>query len=278
MRTDPLRPGSRLDLSIGEEHLRIIAPRDVLASIRQRYGAFERSAPSLPSSGAPIVLEIRCRPGRFAPAYEHPVPVTAHLTGTDELVFAGEMAGRYSLVDRRGVIEATGLGAVDGLIRAALSVSLPLAGAVLLHGAALRNEAGEGVALCGDSRSGKSTAAAALGGFCDELVILRLSEVGLELQSTPYWAGRPLRCRCAAIIGLERGAAAPGFRRLRGASIARMLLRHVIRYVVAESVDRVILHSVGAIAERVEVAVASCPEGNAFVPFLSERIGSRKVA
>ncbi len=278
MRTGPLLPGSTLDLSIGGEHLRVIAPRDVLGSIRQRYGAFERSAPSPPGSGAPIVLEIRCRPGRFAPAFERPVPITAQLTDTDELVFAGEVAGRYSLVDRRGAIEATGVGAVDALIRAALSVSLPLAGAVLLHGAALRNPAGEGVAVCGDSRSGKSTAAAALGGFCDELIILRLSEVGLELQSTPYWAGRPLRCRCAAVIGLERGAAAPGFLRLRGASIARMLLRHIIRYVVVESIDRAILRSGGAIAERVEVAIASCPEGNAFVPFLSARVGLRKVA
>ena len=134
------------------------------------------------------------------------------------------------------------------------------------------------MALCGDSQSGKSTAAAALGGFCDELVILRLSETGLELLSTPYWAGRPLRCRCAAVIGLERGAAVPGFRRLRGASIARMLLRHIIRYVAAERVDRAILHAVGAIAESAQVAVASCPEGKAFVPFLRERIGSRKVA
>ena len=247
-------------------------------SVRQRYGAFESCAPSLPGSSAPIVLEIRCRPGKFAPAYEHPVPITAHLTGLDELVFTGGMAGRYSLVARWGAIEATGVGAVDGLIRAALSVSLPLAGAVLLHGAALRTEAGDGVALCGDSRSGKSTAAAAMGGYCDELVILRRSEAGLELLSTPYWAGRPLRCRCAAIIGLERAAAAPGFRRLRGASIARMLLRHVIRYVAAESVDRAILRSVGAIAESAQVAVASCPEGKAFVPFLSERIGLRKVA
>jgi hypothetical protein len=268
----------RLDLSIGEEHLRVIAPRQVLVSLRQRYGAFESSAPPLPGSGAPIVLEIRCRPGRFAPAYEHPVPVTAHLTGPDELVFAGELAGRYSLADRRGSIEATGLGAVDALIRAALSVSLPLAGAVLLHGAALRNEAGDGVALCGDSRSGKSTAAVALGGFCDELIVLRPSEAGVELLSTPYWAGRPLRCHCAAVIGLERGAAAPGLGRLRGASIARMLLRHIIRYVAIERVDRAILHSVGAIAERAEVAIASCPEGKAFVPFLRERIGLRRVA
>jgi hypothetical protein len=187
----------RLDLSIGGEHLRLIAPREVLVSVRQRYGAFESSASSPTGSGAPIVLEIRRRPECFAPAYEHPVPMTAHLTSTDELVFGGELAGRYSLADRRGSIEATGVGAVDGLIRAALSVSLPLAGAVLLHGAALRNEAGDGIVLCGDSRSGKSTAAAAMGGFCDELVILRLSEAGLELQSTPYWAGRPLRCRCA---------------------------------------------------------------------------------
>jgi hypothetical protein len=255
----------------------MIAPREVLASVRQRYGAFESSAPSPPGSGAPIVLEIRCRSGRFAPAYERPMPVTPHLT-RDEIVFEGEVAGRYSLVDRRGAIEATGVGAVDALVRAALSVSLPLAGAVLVHGAALRNEAGDGVALCGDSQSGKSTAAGAMGGFCDELVVLRLSEAGLELLSTPYWAGRPLRCRCAAIVGLERGAAAPGFRRLRGASIARILLRHVIRYVAAERADRAILDLVAAIAERTEVAIASCPEGRAFVPFLVERIGSRKVA
>jgi hypothetical protein len=57
-----------------------------------------------------------------------------------------------------------------------------------------------------------------------------------------------------------------------------MLLRHVIRYVAAQSVDQAILHSVCAIAERTEVAIASCPEGKAFVPFLRERIGSRKVA
>jgi hypothetical protein len=265
-----------LDMSIAGERLRITASQEVLAVMSGRYGAFAEAAASHDSPSAPIDLQIHSEPGHFSPQYERPLEVGTRVSDRDEIVLEGPVRGRYSPLTRRGSIDdPTGLGAVDVLIRTALSVSLPLGGAVLLHGASLPGEGGTGIALCGASGSGKSTAAAAFGAYSDELVVLRPAGEGLELESTPYWGGRPLRCRCAGVVCLQRGAA-PGYERLRGATIARVLARHVVRYVALEKVDRAILKTLAAIAGRAVVTLASCPDGEAFLPFLGERIGLRR--
>jgi hypothetical protein len=262
-----------VDLSIGGEQFRIAGPPDVLKAVRERFGSFETSTTTCPAGRAPIRIEVSRHPNGFAPAYERPVHVAVRLSAPDVFTFDGGIRGRYSIAERAGWVEAVGLGGVDLLIRTALSVSLPSLGAVLVHGAALENGTGGAIAVCGASGSGKSTAAAALSGVCDELVVLRPDTSGLEITSTPYWRGRPVRERCTAVICLERGGT-PGFARLRGASIARTLLRHVVRGAPFERVDRGILQVIGGVAASGTIFLASCPEAEAFLPFLEEHIAS----
>ncbi len=146
------------DLLIAGEHLRIVAAPEVLAALKERFGAFAHPAPSRSSSRPPIDLQIHSEPGLFSPEYERPIEVVIRGSHPDEIALEGLVRGRYSPSTRQGTIDGvTGLGAVDVLIRTALSVSLPLGGAVLLHGAALRSEDGTGIALCGASGSSRVT-------------------------------------------------------------------------------------------------------------------------
>ncbi len=268
----------QLSLSIGGEELCIAASLEVLGAIADRYGPFVTSASAVTSSRTPINIEIRCRPDRFLRAYERPVECHARESSPDEIAMEGAVRGHYSIGARLGSIEdASGLGAVDALLRIALSGALPLDGALLMHGAALHTDQDAGIALCGASGSGKSTAAAALGAFCDELVVLRPTRSGIEIHSTPYWVGRPYRSRCAAVVCLARGAQ-PGFAGLRGAVAVRTLASHVVRYVAIEKIDRAVLGLLCSISERVAVKLASCPEGDAFIPFLRGKLRIEKEA
>ncbi|PYQ09607.1 MAG: hypothetical protein DMH00_12675 [Acidobacteria bacterium] len=255
-------------LCIGGEQIRIVASPGVIAAVSGRYRPFVTSRTRTSPRRIPIVLEIRCRPGRFRAAYEQPLTIQARETAPGEIRLDGPVAGCYSLTDRQGWLEgAPGLGAVDALLRIALSTALPLDGALLVHGAALRHDRDGGIVLCGASGAGKSTAARALGAFCDELAVLRLTKSGLHFHSTPYWRGEPVQSSCAAVICLARGGE-PGFERLRGAAAARVLSRHAVRYVTVDRIDRAVLDLLCAIGERAGVWLASCPEGEAFIPFL----------
>ena len=267
-----------LRLSIGGEEFRLAASPEVLGAVAERYGPFVTAATGTSRDRAPITIEIRCRPDRFAPAYERPVEAQARESAPGEITLAGAVCGHYSIAARQGSIEdASGLGAVDSLLRMALSAALPLDGALLLHGAALRKGRAGGIALCGASGSGKSTAAAALGAFCDELVVLRPTENGLELYSTPYWTGRPFRARCTAVVCLVRGGD-PGVVRLRGAAAARALAPHVVRYVAVERIDRAVLGLLCSIGSCADVKLASCPEGDEFISFLTGKLRFEKNA
>jgi hypothetical protein len=261
-----------LRLRIGGEDLRIAASPEVLGAVAERFGRFTTSESPATSSRAPISIEIRCRPDRFLPAYERPIEAMARATSPDEIALEGAVRGHYSIAARQGVIEdASGLGSVDAIVRIALSAALPLDGALLMHGAALRADHGAGIALCGASGSGKSTVAAALGAFCDELVVLRPARGGMEIHSTPYWAGRPSISRCEAVICLSRGAE-PGFAGIRGAMAVRALAPHVVRYAAIERIERAILDLICSLGARVAVKRASCPEGDAFIPFLRGKL------
>lgn len=261
-----------LSLSIGKEELRIVASPVVLSAIAARYGPFVITPSTINSNRTPIILEVLCRPDRFAPGYERPVEALAMESSRHEIVIGGGVRGHYSIAARRGVIEdVSGLGAVDAFVRIVLSVALPLDGALLVDGAAFRNSRDGGLALCGSSGSGKSTAAKTMGASCDEFVVLRRTTNDVALYSTPYWNGRPYSSRCDAIVFLGRGGN-PGFQSLSRAAAIRFLARHVIRYVAVERIDRIIFDLLCSISERVAVYVASCPEGDQFIPFLRDQL------
>jgi hypothetical protein len=263
-----------LDLRIAGEPLRVHSTPAVIEALRRRYALFESGDIA---SAPPDPIELHVSPARrFDPRYEKPVVLSTRLTGAGEIVFAGPVGGVYSPDGRRGTMrDVVGVGAVDALIRAALSLSVPLAGALLLHGAGLALRGG-GLALCGASGSGKSTAAEAFGGFSDELIVLRpVGERGLEIDSTPYWRGRPFRASCEEIVCLQRGEPA-GRERLRGSEILRALAPHVVRYVALERVDRAQLGILGKIAQRAAVIRLCCPDGEEYLPFLEANLGMRR--
>ena len=261
-----------LPLSIGGQDLCLEASPEILESVRLRFGRFEGSTSGDGPRQDPIKLEVHARPGGFLPICDRPAAVSVRAVGSQEVVIEGAVRGRYLVEARRGYIEdAPGPSAVDALIRVALSISTPLDGALLMHAAAIPTPSGHGIVLCGESGTGKSTAATAFGGACDELVVLRPAVDRVYLYSTPYWRGFPFRGRCTSVICLERGRASD-FALHRGSTAALCLARHVVRYVAIEPISRAILRVIGRICEAARVATAACPEGEAFVPFLRDAI------
>lgn len=249
------------------------APPHVLDAARERYGRFEISPSARTVYRTPIRLEVRTVPGRFSSVFQQAEPAYVRAIGPLEVAIEGAVRGTYLVREGRGWIDdASGLGAVDALIRIALSISVPLDGALVAHGAAIPTSTGDAIALCGASGTGKTTAAEAIGSACDEMVVLRPTADGVEVHSTPYWNGFPLRARCRSVICLERGRDSH-FVAHHGSRAVRLLTRHVIRYVAIESVDRAILDVIRRICERTCVANAACPEGPAFVPFLGAAMG-----
>jgi hypothetical protein len=187
--------------------------------------------------------------------------------------------GEFLLAERAGVVRgATGLGAFDSLLRLALSLTLPLDGALLLHAAALKSSPATGdgaVVLCGASGAGKSTAARALGAVCDELVMVRGLDDNFQVTATPYWQGQPSCERLSAIVCLERGA--PKWVPLRRGEAVRTLLAHAVRYAPLPRVDRALFEVVTRTVAHASVYRAVCPEGDAFLPFLTGSLNSLKL-
>ncbi len=192
-----------------------------------------------------------------------------------QLVFRGG----FDLATRRGFVDdARGLGAVDSLLRVALSLVLPTLDkgrGFLVHGA-LVPAGDEGLVFTGESGAGKSTVARALGAACDELVVLR-PDGTLTAHATPYWQGRPLERACRRVICLRRSAS-PVHQPLRGALAARRLARDVVRYVTLPSVERALLELVARACEQTQVIDAACPEGEAFLPYLTRQLELRRAA
>ena len=140
-----------------------------------------------------------------------------------------------------------------------------------MHGAALTNPLFGVIALCGDSGAGKSTAAAALGAACDELIVLRPENGSVNLYASPYWRGVPLCAVCQSVVCLLRGGE-PAFARQRGAEVMRHLAHHVVRFVFTEHTERAILRLLGLICKYTPVLTARCPEGDAYIPYLCEKL------
>jgi hypothetical protein len=261
-----------LDLAIGGEDLSILASREVLGTLPEWLGRF--AAPGIGSGEARIELAVRGRPAHRWGVPARPEHVQVRESAPGEIAIEGAVSGKYSIAARCGTLDgAENVGAVDCLMRLALSAALPLGGGLLFHGAALVRPDGRAVAVCGASGAGKSTAAQALGAACDELIVLRPGEDGVELVATPWWQGSPMRRRCDSILCLVRGRE-PGLVRHRGGAAVRALAPHVVRYLALETIEPLILDLVGRVCERASVATAACPEGDAFVPFLEERLDS----
>jgi hypothetical protein len=245
---------SGISIAFGGAQVRIDASPRVCDAMQARFAAF------VVDGGAPTIrLRVEEREP-FEPELE--LASAARLTrGADGRVVLEGTGGR-GVVDveaREGVVHE--LGAVDALVRASLSLLLPLDGALLLHGAL----AGD-TAFVGDSGAGKSTVARALDAACDELVIARPTETGVRFYSTPYWGGRPFHVDGRALVCLSRGSGS--FTQLRGAEALRAILRHAVRFVAWPDGDRALFSAAATISSRVRVLEAACPTGEAFLPFL----------
>jgi len=267
-----------LALSIGGQECRIEGPLPILEAAARHYRGFASPGNRGPGWGSPIVIEVGPHDRESGEGRVIAETFPARLRGPQELNLAAG-AGEVLRLPAGPVFprELTELGSVDLLLRFALSIVLPLRGGLLLHAAALRRPDREGLALCGAPGTGKSTAAAALEGACDELAVLRMESGEVELLSTPYWRGLPYQGRCADVIGLVRGRPA-GLCELRSSEAVRLLLRHVVRYVVWEEVERTILKLAGDLCPRLRVREAACPEGAAFLPFLAGAIGWKEAS
>ena len=269
-----------LALCIGGLEFRIEGSPSLLDTAAARYAAFvveESSFPVTLAAGeacrnVPIVIESRGRVAANASAHARPIGVSR--SAGDAIVLSGGARGIYHVGARQGFVEdAVDLVPVDALIRIALSTVLPLEGSLLLHAAAVPRREGEGVVLCGASGAGKSTANSSLGGGCDELSVIHLSDRGdVELWSTPFWHGRRFRARCAEVFCLSRSGEAR-IERAGGSASVRLLARHVIRYVVDPELERAILRLVAGVCDRIPIREAACPEGAAFIPFLTRQLG-----
>jgi hypothetical protein len=248
-------------LTIGGLRFSVEAEQQVTAALVARFGEFV-------DTPAGVVLHVDAA-ADFSSELERGETVDARPLGALGLTLGGPISAWFDGSERRGEVRtARSLGAVDALIRSALSVCLPLDGALPLHGALV----GDAV-LVGRSGAGKSTLAAALGGDCDEMVIV---DQDGDAASTPYWHGRRARRRIARIVILERaGARTPSLTRVTGAAGLRELAAHLVRFVRLDAVDRAQLMVLGAIARRVPIVRAVCPEGAALVPWFASVLGEQ---
>jgi hypothetical protein len=259
----------------------------VLDAVRLRYGAFEAAAddadvasvsPSLSASSLPPSIELHVRERAvFEPTLERESDATLTLDASSAVTLLGTAEGRFELATRTGQLDGVaGLGPIDSMLRAALSLVLPEAGALLLHGALVPGADGTATVFVGRSGAGKSTVARAFGAACDELVVVRPVGDLLRVSATPYWQGRPFEAVCRTLVCLERGT--PRVAPVRGAEAARLLARHVVRYVAWPPAERAILACVAAAVGRTAMIDAVCPTGSAFLPFLERALDLSRVA
>ncbi len=247
-----------LAFTIGGASLRVEALPLVLDALLARYGAFATE------DACDITLRIEAA-DHFAPELERDSAARVLPDGEHAITLHGAARGHFDLRTRSGqIFQAGGLGPVDSLIRAALSLVLPEQGALLIHGALV-----PGVVFAGASGSGKSTVANALGALCDELVVLRPAGTGLSACSTPYWQGRPWQGACHSIVCLRRaGDQAPRGLPLEGAAAVRALLPNVVRYASLPRTERAIFALAATVCARATVIDALCPSGGAYLPFI----------
>jgi hypothetical protein len=246
--------------AIGGMHIAVDASARMCAALDVQMVAFH-------GHGAPAMSLAVEERAPLAPG-EDEAEATAELSLEGDVVSvrARSGEGRFDLRRRAGAVSASGLGVVDALMRAALSLTLPQEGALLLHGALVAHPEGDASAYLGASGAGKSTVARATGGACDELVIARVSPHGVSLFATPYWRGRPFSAPARAFVHLRRGI--PIWRRLGGSAALRALFENTIRYLNHEPSERAIFALCAHASLKTPVVEASCPTGDAFLPFV----------
>jgi hypothetical protein len=245
-------------LQIGSVRFEISAPRSAALRLERRFGPFVRP-PSTPlRPHVRLTAPAAGRPPREGSGHARELIVTVGADGHYRL----DGACSASFDPRTGVgqveagDEAVGL---DALVRLSLSTVAVDHGWILLHGAAVELASGAWAVLAGRSGAGKSTAARAFASLCDDLVLVRPDDTGLEAASTPYWNGRAGTARCAVVACLER-AADPATVRLNGAAALREIARHVVRVAPSADAERRGFTRLGALISRVPVvAVRSAP-------------------
>jgi hypothetical protein len=258
-------------IAIGGEEIQINAPGAVIDCVARRHGPFVRARSRI-NDRAPIVIEVTSQTRAFSSIIERSPKARVRAPSPNEITIDGAITARYDVSARKGFIKhAKNLGDIDTMLRLVLSVTLPLANALLMHGAALNNSRFGAMALCGDSGAGKSTAAEAFGAACDELIVLRPENETVNLCATPYWRGVPLEAPCQGVVCLLRGGE-PAFVHERGAGAIRQLTRHVVRFISFERTERAILRLLSLIAQRTPIMTARCPGGDAYIPYLSEKL------
>jgi hypothetical protein len=263
----------RVLLAIAGEKIQVNAPSAIIDLVVRRYAAFAIKQPSACSNLSPIVIEVTSRTPTFSAYFERSPKARVLARNAREVTIDGAITGRYDIFARRGLVEqAQCLGDIDTMLRLILSIALPLGGGLLMHGAALNNPLFGAIALCGESGTGKSTAAAALGAACDELLVLRPENNTVNLCATPYWRGVPLCTPCQGAVCLTRGGE-PAFAFEHGGEALRHLARHVVRFVPIEETERAIFALLTFVCKYTPVLSARCPEGDAYIPYLSEKLG-----
>jgi len=259
---------SQLVLSVGGVSLELRAAEPVIAASRERWAPFTIAA----AAERPIVLDVEAA-SPFDGRYERELPVRVEPAGPRALAFTASdgCRGRVDLDGASGGLSgARGVAAVDALLRAALSLALPASGALLVH-AALVPRGAEALVFAGASGAGKSTAAGLLGGVCDEMTVLRPEGDRVQALATPWWRGRAFAAQRSVLYCLRRARGAPArVTPLAGGAAVRALMPNVARFTVLPALERQILSLSAAICAAAPVWDASCPEGAAFPPFISE--------
>jgi hypothetical protein len=133
---------------------------------------------------------------------------------------------------RASIVAPPDVAFADTLVRAAVCWRHALAGALLLHAAAVPHADGVAVVF-GASGAGKSTVARALGpALSDELVLLESPATGSDrwqVAGTPWWRGTGGRAPLARLVWLVRGEP-QAVRSVAGTVLVRALAAEAARY------------------------------------------------
>jgi hypothetical protein len=264
----------RTHLLIGGVTIEVRGSAQVVDAVAARYRRFVTAR----ADGRPIRLFVAQR-ASFRPEFERPAAAQLIHLGADRVALSGGAVGEFDLSERSGFVEdVEGLGPVDALLRAALSLILPTEGALLLHAAVVPSPRSSAWVLAGAPGAGKSTAAARFGGACDELAVIRTGQDGKHfVESTPYWDGVPFRGPLAGVAVLERGPDGDLVTAI-GAEAARVLSPHVVRYTAIERIERPVFEQLARLCAAFQVQRARCPGGTAFLPFLEQALAIGRAA
>jgi hypothetical protein len=258
-------------VEIGGVCLEVSIAAGATEPLDELYSAFRVAALKAPSVRLEVDLAAPLSPlmqlGHSAP------PALALRLQGDRIAVGGTLRGELDPQGRCGhVAGVRHVGEIDALVRLALACVLPFDGGLLVHGTAVTS--GEGMAvLMGRSGAGKSTAAAHLRpSLSDDLVVLRPHAGGVTVEGTPYWGGRPGAHAVSRLVCLRRGES-PRQQALEGSTALRALHPHVVRYLAHPRVDVDTLALLARVA-RAGVLELACPEGPAYLPFLSRALGA----